>query len=168
MANPTAKYNAVSRSLHWLIVLTVLGAYVTIFTGLYPWHFLFGALTLVFATIRLVTMHVYAKSVPAIVPALPTSQLVLAKIVKILLALIFVLIPLSGVLFRLYYGRNFALFSWEIIPAGAVTPNYDLAGFLHASHIYLGYAGLALIGLHSVAALYHHYVRKDNTLKRMM
>ncbi|RIY36446.1 cytochrome b [Psittacicella gerlachiana] len=162
------KYPAVSRHLHWLIAWAVILSYVTIFVGAYPWHFLFGTVTLVLSVVRLVTMHVYMKRVPAIVPPVSKFQLLLAKLVKIALALIFILIPLFAILFRLYYGRNFALFGWEIIPAGVVTPNFDLGAFFHQGHIVLGYVGLALIGLHSVAALAHHYVFKDNTLKRML
>ncbi|RIY31360.1 hypothetical protein CJP74_07580 [Psittacicella melopsittaci] len=167
MSNP-AKYPLVSRSLHWLILFAVVASYVTIFTGLYPWHFFFGALTLVLAVVRLVTMHVFAKAVPAIVPPINSLQKLVAKIVKILLALIFVLIPLTGILFRLYFGRNFMIFEWEIIPAGFITPNPEIGSFLRTWHVNLGWVGIGLIGLHSAAALFHHYVVKDNTLKRIL
>jgi len=32
----------------------------------------------------------------------------------------------------------------------------------------MGKVGYFLIGLHAVAGLYHHYVVKDNTLRRML
>ena len=32
----------------------------------------------------------------------------------------------------------------------------------------IGFALLALIGAHIVAALYHHFVRQDETLRRML
>jgi cytochrome b561 len=34
-------------------------------------------------------------------------------------------------------------------------------------HETLATAGYFLIGLHALAALFHHYVQRDNTLKRM-
>jgi len=36
---------------------------------------------------------------------------------------------------------------------------------LHETVATIGYF---LIGLHALAALYHHYVRKDDTLRRML
>jgi cytochrome b561 len=35
-------------------------------------------------------------------------------------------------------------------------------------HELAGTAGYWLIGLHAVAALFHHYVSRDNTLTRML
>jgi len=32
----------------------------------------------------------------------------------------------------------------------------------------VGTTGYFLIGLHAVAALYHHYIKRDNTLTRML
>jgi cytochrome b561 len=35
-------------------------------------------------------------------------------------------------------------------------------------HIRLSYAGMSLVGLHIAAALYHHFVRRDDVLTRML
>ena len=44
----------------------------------------------------------------------------------------------------------------------------DLAKFIKGWHERIGSWGYWLIGLHAVAGLYHHYVRRDNTLLRML
>jgi superoxide oxidase len=46
--------------------------------------------------------------------------------------------------------------------------NKDLAEQLEELHEVVGTTGYFLIGLHTVAALYHHYIVRDNTLTRML
>ena len=41
----------------------------------------------------------------------------------------------------------------------------DIAGEIHE---YLGYAIIALAVLHAGAAFKHHFINKDNTLRRML
>lgn len=48
------------------------------------------------------------------------------------------------------------------------TPNFELAETLIGWHETLAPLGYWLIALHTAAALFHHYVMKDNTLLRMM
>jgi cytochrome b561 len=35
-------------------------------------------------------------------------------------------------------------------------------------HVALSYAGIGLVGLHVTAALYHHFLRRDDVLRRML
>ena len=49
-----------------------------------------------------------------------------------------------------------------------VAPDQDLAKFVKGWHERVGSWGYWLIGLHAVAGLYHHYVRRDDTLLRML
>ena len=46
--------------------------------------------------------------------------------------------------------------------------NKALAGQVKQIHETVGTAGYWIIGLHALAALAHHYVWKDNTLRRML
>ena len=43
-----------------------------------------------------------------------------------------------------------------------------LAAQLSSVHVFLGYALLALIGLHAAAALFHHFIRRDDVLNAML
>ena len=47
-------------------------------------------------------------------------------------------------------------------------PDKELAREVKGWHEWFASLGYWLIGLHAVAGLYHHYVRKDNTLVRML
>jgi cytochrome b561 len=49
-----------------------------------------------------------------------------------------------------------------------VAPDKGLAEQVETLHVTIGVAGYWLIGLHAAAALFHQYVLKDGTLRRML
>ncbi len=58
----------------------------------------------------------------------------------------------------------------EDIPALAalIGKNPDLAGEIKEWHELAGTLGYWLIGLHAAAALFHHFISRDNTFIRML
>jgi cytochrome b561 len=62
-------------------------------------------------------------------------------------------------------GHTVTLGSFEF--PQLVAENRDFARSLRHIHELIGNIGYYLIGLHALAALYHHYLRRDNTLRRM-
>ena len=56
---------------------------------------------------------------------------------------------------------------WLALPA-LLPENEALAHTLEDLHGTIGEAFYWVIGLHVVAALYHHWVRRDDTLRRML
>lgn len=91
-----------------------------------------------------------------------------AHLVHLLLYLAMIGLPLSGWLaFTEHVRRSMgvasaSLFGLTKIP---LLPDYGID--FHFIHRWGGRALLALIGLHAVAALKHHFIDKDNTLRRM-
>ena len=67
---------------------------------------------------------------------------------------------------RLHFIMPRAGFGLELPPL--VAPDRDLARLIHDIHETVGIAGYWLIGLHALAALVHHYVVRDDTLRRML
>ncbi|MFO6255884.1 cytochrome b, partial [Pseudomonas aeruginosa] len=63
-------------------------------------------------------------------------------------------------------GKPIPFFGLELPPL--VDKNPDLAGQIKEWHETIGNAGYFLIGLHAAAALFHHFVSRDNTLVRML
>ena len=59
------------------------------------------------------------------------------------------------------------LFGLFVLPP-LLAPDKELAETLRHVHHFTVYALLGLIAVHALAALYHHYVLKDGTLRRMM
>ena len=52
--------------------------------------------------------------------------------------------------------------------AGLMAEDKALAETIEEIHKTVGNIGYFLIGLHTVAALYHHYFMRDNTLRRIL
>ena len=63
-------------------------------------------------------------------------------------------------------GKTIPLFGVHLPPL--VAPDENLAGQLEELHETIGTLGYWLIGLHATAALFHHYVLRDKTLRRML
>lgn len=102
---------------------------------------------------------------PAIVPAPPRWQATLATLVHLMLYGLLIALPLSGWLMLSAAGKPVPFFGWEL-PA-LMAPSRQLARTVKDVHEAISSAGYVLIGLHAAAALYHHYVARDNTLRLM-
>ena len=59
----------------------------------------------------------------------------------------------------------FGLFVMPNLPFGS---SESAENFWTATHAYLAYVGMALIGVHVLAALHHHFWRRDSVLVRMI
>lgn len=86
--------------------------------------------------------------------------------VHLLMYLLLFVIPVVGIITFIWHGRvfDFGLFRIDPrIPSDRATfhPTEDIHG-------YLAYTLFTLIGLHVLAALWHHFVRRDQVLLRIM
>ncbi len=57
-------------------------------------------------------------------------------------------------------------FGLELPPL--IAPNKEVAETVEEVHETFGKIGYFLIGLHALVAIAHHYLRRDNTLVRML
>ena len=64
-------------------------------------------------------------------------------------------------------GDTLTFFGLFTIPA-AIAPDRELARTVKELHELSATAILIVAGLHAVAALWHHYIRRDDVLKRML
>lgn len=74
--------------------------------------------------------------------------------------------PLLGWLVISAFGKPAPFFGLEL-PA-LIGPDKDFAHQLEDWHVLIAQIGYWLIGLHAVAALFHHVVLRDNTVLRML
>ena len=74
--------------------------------------------------------------------------------------------PIAGWLILSGEGKPVPFFGLEL-PA-LIAKNHDLAETIEHWHKEVGEWAYYLVGLHAVAALYHHYIVKDNTVLRML
>ncbi len=92
------------------------------------------------------------------------GQIIIAKINHFLLYLSIFTITISGILKKLYMGEtlNFIFFKY-----GFEKDNFVLADTYYEVHIYANYLLLALISLHILAVIVHHFVFKDKILNKI-
>ncbi|MBU1425382.1 MAG: cytochrome b [Gammaproteobacteria bacterium] len=174
--NSAIRYGSLSISLHWLMLLLFIAVYATInLRELYPkgsdprellktWHFMLGMLTFVLVWLRLAA--IFSGPAPLIQPTLPRSQEISAKLLHLALYVLMIGMPITGWLLLSAAGKPIPFFGLEL-PA-LIGENKDLAHQIKEVHEFVGTTGYFLIGLHVVAGLYHHYIKRDNTLTRIL
>jgi cytochrome b561 len=131
------------------------------------WHFMLGlnvwvwVWVWVWVVVRILTRLRQPNS--SVVPALPRWQVFLSKLAHLLLYAVMLVMPIAGWLILSAEGKE--------IPFGLpalISVNDILAHDIEAFHKLVGKIGYVLIALHVMAVIYHHVVRKDNVLKRML
>jgi cytochrome b561 len=86
--------------------------------------------------------------------------------VHLLMYLLLFVIPVFGIITFIWHGRVFDLGLFRIDPQ--VRSNRAIFHPTEDIHGYLAYALFGLIGLHVLAALWHHFVRRDRVLLRIL
>lgn len=172
----TSRYGIPLITLHWLMLVLIVAVYAcielrefypkgsTIREALKTWHYLLG-LT-VFALVWLRLLARFAGRVPPIVPRPPHWQLRVAHAIEFAIYAFVIAMPVLGWLSVSAEGKTISLFGLEL--PRLTGENKGLANQLEDLHGLLGNVGYALIGIHALAALIHHYVQRDNTLRRML
>ncbi|MCW8847125.1 MAG: cytochrome b [Sedimenticola sp.] len=177
LRNTPQHYGAISIVIHWamavlIVGLFILGLYMTELDYYDPWykrapdiHRSLGIIMLILLLFRLAWRQLNPK--PAPVDNDPEHLHKLAEWVHGLLYLLLFAIALSGYLISTADGRGIDVFNWFTVPA--LFPSFenmeDLAGEVH---FILAITLIALVSLHAVAALKHHFIDRDLTLMRML
>lgn len=177
LRNTADHWGLVARTLHWLFVLLIVGAWFAVdlhedFPKGSPeraqWMMVHKALGLsVFLLIWLRLGWRLTGDVPAPLPG-PRWQQWSSAVVHGLLYLLMIAMPLSGLLWSQFGGRPVSWFGVFEVPV-FVTPDKTLAGQLGELHKEVLWPLLfTLVLVHVVAALWHHFILRDATLKRML
>jgi len=174
--NTTHHYGTVSMLFHWLMFILLVAVFSTIeLRSIYPkgsepreaikaLHFMLGLLVFILVWLRLGLRYIQIK--PLITPALSTKQDFIAKVMHLALYALMIVLPILGWLTVSAAGKELLFFGIEV--PSLITKDKDLANTLEGLHKSIGEIGYYLIGLHTLAALFHHYVQKDNTLMRLL
>ena len=170
------RYGSLSIGLHWLMLLLIAAVYACIeWRGIFPrgsgarqmmqtWHFMLGLSVLVLATLRLLVK--LRTATPAIVPTPPPWQAIAARAAHFGLYALMLAMPIAGWLLLSVSGKPIPFFGLEL-PA-LIGENKSLVRLIKEVHEAGGTVFYLLVGLHAAAALYHHYIVRDNTLRRML
>lgn len=172
--NTKERYGVVAILLHWVLAvlmigLIILGLYMVELPisleklKLYGWHKEYGFLVLALAIIRVIwrltniTPHL----------ALPLWEEIAARSVHWIFYGFMFALPITGWLITSAAGLPASFFGLVTLP-NLVSPNEELRLLFQEMHEWLGYALIAVIGLHVAAALKHHFIDKDDILRRMI
>ena len=175
MTKTVSGYNKLNKLLHWFSAILVFGMFaagywmvdLTYYSEWYKtaphWHKSVGICFIVLTILRLLWKTI--SSSPAIEGS-AFEKKAAAAAHHLLYVLLFTLF-LSGYLISTADGRGIEVFDWfEVSGLGAfIEDQADYAGLIHE---YVAYILIGLTSLHALAALKHHFINKDNTLKRML
>jgi cytochrome b561 len=171
-----ARYGRLSIAMHWFMLLLIAAVYACMeLREFYPrgsdpreamkmWHFMLGLSVLALVGVRIVARLVSAT--PPITPDPPAWQKWPARVVHLALYLLMIGMPLAGWLILSAEGKPVPFYGLELPPL--VAPDKAFAKWIKEIHETAGTVGYYLIGLHAAAALFHHYIVRDNTLVRML
>jgi cytochrome b561 len=173
--NTTRSWGSLSKALHWLIVLLIINQWwiaerAEELKGLakleaLAWHKSFGMTILMLAVLRLVWRLM--NPTPDLTAETKPWERVLAKLSHVLLyALIFAL-PLTG--WMMSSARNFPVSWFKLFQfPDLVAPARQTFDLMHDAHGALFAALVCVALLHIAGALKHHFIDKNDVLKRML
>jgi len=173
MLEAAARYNRVARLLHWSIAVLVIA---NLASGLLheplegvvrliPVHKAIGLTVLVLTLVRIAWRLTW--TAPPHPASMTRREAAAAKAVHGVFYLLMLAMPLSGWIMASagkYPLTWFGLFDWPKLSVSREGAAYAAAG---PAHEWLGWLFLALAVIHVAAALRHHFVLRDDVLRRM-
>jgi cytochrome b561 len=173
--NTNTRWGIIAQLLHWAIVALIITQFVLGYkayfsTGLAKlspvvWHKSWGITILALATIRLVWR--LFNPTPLLPPTLKPWERSAAHVTHYGLYILLFAMPLTGWIASSARSFPVSWFGWFQLPdlVGANRPMYDV---LMTAHFWMSWAVVAIAGLHVAAALKHHFILKDDVLRRML
>lgn len=174
---PDSRFSTWTRHLHWVVFILVACALLLIYIhawtprgswlhGSAKWaHMQFGLAVLLVMLPRLLVRR-RAGANPPITPTTPRWQMAAAKVMHLALYVLLIVTPLLGIANRLWSTG-----AWDFlgIPMPHVAaPDRAFSHMLEGIHGDFGNILMYLAGAHALIALFHHFVQRDNTLRRML
>jgi superoxide oxidase len=173
----TPRYPKSAIALHWLMLVLIVAVYAAILLrenfprgtpireAFKTWHFMLGLSVLTLVCVGIV-LRVISWKAPQIVPTPVQWQKHLGGFVHVALYAFMIAMPIGGWLILSASGNPIPF--WGLSLPALIEPSKAFAAQVKELHEIGGKVGYGLIGLHATAALFHHYILKDNTLLRML
>lgn len=171
------KYTKTAMFFHWLLALFIIatficGAVMVDMPGItpdklryYSWHKWAGITILGLTGLRLLWR--LGHPAPEYPASMPNWQKQAASGLHIFLYVLIFCIPISGYLYSLSSGIPVVYFGVWSMPV-IMDPNSELKPLLKEVHFVLNMILLAAFSMHVLAALKHHFIDRDEVMKRML
>jgi cytochrome b561 len=175
--NTTSSWGSVARAFHWIIGLIIIGMLA------FGWwmnhiparpdrffyrsiHADIGYLLLALIVLRLIWRAI--NPTPALPKDTPQLRRVAAWISHGALYLISFVVIMLGWAHSGAREQNYASWFGLFNVPQFTTPDKAAAGFYENWHIYCAYGLLALVVIHTAAAAWHHFIKRDGVAARMV
>jgi len=175
---PSDRYTYKARWFHWAMAILIVLAYALILsrtqfergsqlrTFVVQTHFWVGIVVLIMAFFRIAERHRHTP--PGITPPLEGILRTAATLSHYLLYAFLFVQPVLGLLTVLIEKGSLPIPLTQLLIPSPFPISEDTAESLEDIHKLLGTIFYYVIGLHVIAAIWHHFVRKDNTVKRIV
>lgn len=177
LRNTDTSWGAVAIGVHWIVALAVaglfgLGLWMVELNYYSPWyhdapaiHKAVGILVLLAMAFRVLWR--FTNATPEPLPSLSRFEIKASEAVHGILYLLIFAVLVTGYLISTAADKPVEVFGLFSVPAliSGLPNQEDVAGEVHE---WLAYGLAAFVGLHAAAALKHHFVDRDATLRRML
>lgn len=173
--NTDNNYGRISKIFHWvlfvLIAMMIIGALSTADVkgpekaDLIQTHKSLGATILLLVCLRLFWR--LTNSVPRQPEGTPAWQRILAALNHYALYLLMLAQPITGILMTQAKGYSVEPFGLFTLPTW-IAPDEAKHEFYEGMHEALWITLVTLVALHVAAACYHHWVKRDGVMRRML
>ncbi len=173
-----ARYSRGAIALHWLIAVLIAMNFVVAWLAedapdadaaiMMGNHKAIGISVLLLTVLRILWRFTHRP--PPLLESLRAWEAALAKVTHSLFYLLMLAVPLAGWAMHSAFskGKPVSLFGLFDMPALPVAWDKPTAGLFHDLHEVTATLMLVLIVLHVGAALKHHFVDRDGTVRRMV
>lgn len=176
LRNSEDRYGAVAQLLHWGMLILFVALYLIAESmeempkgpdkfELIGLHKSLGVTALLLVLARVGWR--FASPPPVTAADLNPMQQKVAGALHILLYICMFAMPISGYVMSMAGGHAIEVFGLFSLP-DLVGESHDLKEFAEEAHEVTWVIIMILVGLHAVAALFHHFVAKDSVLRRML
>ena len=174
LKNNSTSFGLIAKLFHWIVglgILTMLGLGISLgyvskshFKTVMFVHKSLGITILLLMILRLIWRWI--SPVPGYPNTMSTFDKFIAHTMAWSLYILVFAIIFAGILATAYHGYTIPV--WHLFTIHLpIAANKSMSHFYGSAHTVLAWVISACICLHILASLYHHYIRKDNILKRM-
>lgn len=171
------KLTSTSVALHWLVAVAMIamlafGLYLSQMergdakSALVQVHKSFGSLIL-FLVMARIWWRIRQGALPPLRDR-PRWRQIVAKASHHFLLFATIAMPISGFIRSIGRGRAIDIFGVPFIPQLLTERNDTIGAIGSTAHEMIAYATIAVLFVHILAALWHHFVDRDGTLRRML
>jgi cytochrome b561 len=172
------RYSRGAIILHWLIAVLIVMNFIGAFVAedmpkdqeavVMGYHKANGILVLLLTVVRIAWRLIYRP--PPLAETLKAWEAALARVTHWLFYLLMLAVPLAGWGMHSAWskGKPVNIFGIVDMPALPVAHDRPTVGVFHDLHEVLALTMLGLLALHIAAALKHHFVDRDTTLRRIV